>query len=46
MESTEGISINGRLWRREPPRSLKTRATFIPARPLTINSDGDWTPYR
>ena len=40
------IIINGQEWSPHPEQSLKTRATFINARPLTINSVGNWSPYR
>jgi len=46
MIDRESITIYGREWRPDPQRSLKTRAAFIPARPLNIDSKGDWLPYR
>lgn len=42
MIDRESITIYGREWRPDPQRSLKTRAAFIPARPLNIDSKGDW----
>lgn len=45
MSDTASITIHGQVWRPDPQISLKTRAAFIPARPLAINSDGDWSPY-
>ncbi|MCL4351448.1 MAG: hypothetical protein M1318_02200 [Firmicutes bacterium] len=40
------IIINGQEWFPHPKQSFKTRAAFINARPLTINSVGNWSPYR
>ncbi|AEJ40956.1 hypothetical protein TPY_2796 [Sulfobacillus acidophilus TPY] len=40
------IIINGQEWFSHPEQSFKIRTAFICSRPLTINSVGNWSPYR
>ncbi|PSR29480.1 MAG: hypothetical protein C7B47_01825 [Sulfobacillus thermosulfidooxidans] len=42
----EHITINGQEWFSRPELNFKTYAAFIKARPLTINSTGNWSSYR
>ncbi|WP_242848247.1 hypothetical protein [Sulfobacillus thermosulfidooxidans] len=42
----ERIIINGQEWCPHSEQNFKTQAAFINARPLTINSVGNWSPYR
>ncbi len=45
MREPAVLTINGHLWHREPRVSFQFNASFIKARPLTIWSIGDWSPY-